>query len=159
MKGFMTRATGDSNLTTNQDTIEMATSAQLMSQTPALELFSLRGKNALVTGGSRDIGAAISIASADAGASVCIAQRDTSNTATADAIHSRGGRAKTIACDLTDVHTTKNVFQEALNIMDGEIDILVNCAGILKRKECLEVTESDWDGVREEKKFYFLTSS
>ncbi|OQE29637.1 hypothetical protein PENSTE_c002G03382 [Penicillium steckii] len=125
----------------------MATSAQLMSQTPALELFSLRGKNALVTGGSRDIGAAISIASADAGASVCIAQRDTSNTATADAIHSRGGRAKTIACDLTDVHTTKNVLQEALNIMDGEIDILVNCAGILKRKECLEVTESDWDGV------------
>lgn len=69
----MTRATGDCNLTTNQDTIEMATSAQLMSQTPALELFSLRGKNVLVTGGSRGIGAAISIALADAGASVCIA--------------------------------------------------------------------------------------
>ncbi|WAO95856.1 Hypothetical protein NCS54_01350100 [Fusarium falciforme] len=116
-------------------------------QIPALDLFSLRGKNAFVTGGSRGIGAAIAIALADAGASVCIAQRDTTNTDTADDIRDRGVRAEIILCDLGDMDAVKGVFQQALDVMDGRIDILVNCGGILKRKEALSVSEEEWDAV------------
>ncbi|KAI8652744.1 hypothetical protein NCS57_01339400 [Fusarium keratoplasticum] len=116
-------------------------------QIPSLDLFSLKGKNAFVTGGSRGIGAAIAIALADAGASVCIAQRDTTNTDTADAIRDRGVRAEIISCDLDDMDAVKGVFQRALDIMDGRIDILVNCGGILKRKEALSVSEEEWDAV------------
>lgn len=117
-------------------------------QIPSLDLFSLKGKNAFVTGGSRGIGAAIAIALADAGASVCIAQRDTTNTDTADAIRDRGVRAEIISCDLDDMDAVKGVFQRALDVMDGRIDILVNCGGILKRKEALSVSEEEWDAVR-----------
>lgn len=122
--------------------------AQSVPQVSALRLFSLSGKNALVTGGTRGIGAAIAVALADAGASVCIAQRDTKNTATVDAIHARGGKAKIIASDLADMNAVKDVFPEALNAMNDQIDIVVNCGGLLKRKESLEVTEDEWDDVR-----------
>ncbi|KAM0429981.1 hypothetical protein ACHAPT_005987 [Fusarium lateritium] len=124
-----------------------APAAEPTSQVPALELFSLKGKNALVTGGSRGIGAAISIALADAGASVCIAQRDTSNTETADAIRARGVKAQILPCELGDMEAVKGIFQKALDVMDGRIDILVNCGGILKRKESLSVLEEEWDAV------------
>lgn len=117
-------------------------------QMPALDLFSLKGKTAFVTGGSRGIGAAIAIALADAGTSVCIAQRDTTNTDTADAIRARGVRAEIVSCDLGDMDAVKKVFQQALDAMDGRIDILVNCGGILKRKEVLSVSEEEWDAVR-----------
>ncbi|RSL55434.1 hypothetical protein CEP53_007085 [Fusarium sp. AF-6] len=116
-------------------------------QIPALDLFSLKGKNAFVTGGSRGIGAAIAIALADAGASICISQRDTANTDTADAIRARGVKAEIIPCDLGDMDAVKGVFQQALDFMDGRIDILVNCGGILKRKEVLSVSEEEWDVV------------
>ncbi|KAL6366026.1 hypothetical protein LRP88_00119 [Fusarium phalaenopsidis] len=119
--------------------------AELTPQIPALDLFSLSGKNAFVTGGSRGIGAAIAIALADVGASVCIAQRDTTNTDTADAIRDRGARAEIVSCDLGDMDAVKGVFQQALDAMEGRIDILVNCGGILKRKEVLSVSEEEWD--------------
>ncbi|KAI8712756.1 hypothetical protein NCS52_01374600 [Fusarium sp. LHS14.1] len=114
---------------------------------PALDLFSLRGKNAFVTGASRGIGAAIAITLADAGASVCIAQRGATNTDTVDSIRARGARAEIVLCDLGDMDAVKGVFQQALDVMDGRIDILVNCGGILKRKEVLSVSEEEWDAV------------
>ncbi|KAF7556198.1 hypothetical protein G7Z17_g1625 [Cylindrodendrum hubeiense] len=113
----------------------------------ALELFSLKGKNALITGGSRGIGAAMAHALADAGASICIAQRDVSNTTVADAIRAKGGKAEIIQCDLTKMDEVKAVFQKALDVLDDRIDILINCGGLLKRKETILVTEEDWDSV------------
>lgn len=117
------------------------------SSVAGLQLFSLKGKHALITGGSRGIGAAIAIALADVGASVCIAQRDTSNTATAEAIRSSGSKAEIIACDLSDMKAAKSIFQSALDVMDDRIDILVNCGGLLKRKDCLSISEEEWDDV------------
>lgn len=114
----------------------------------ALELFSLKGKNALITGGSRGIGAAMAHALADAGASICIAQRDVSNTTTADAIRAKGTKVEIVACDLTKMDEAKAGFQKALDVMDDRIDILINCGGLLKRKETVLVTEEDWDSLR-----------
>ena len=108
-------------------------------------LFSLKGQTALVTGGSRGIGAAIALALAESGASVCIAQRDPSNASTADAIRSRGFRAEIVRCDLANTDSIKAVFQNALELMGREIYILVNWGGLLKRNESINVSEADWD--------------
>ena len=121
---------------------------------PALELFSLKGQTALITGGSRGIGAAIALAFAEAGASVCIAQRDLSNTSTADNIRSRGYKAEIVLCDLSNAEDVKAVFQKALDVMGGEIHILVNCAGLLKRNESINISEEDWDYVSAS--FFFM---
>ncbi|KPM41820.1 hypothetical protein AK830_g4710 [Neonectria ditissima] len=114
---------------------------------PALDLFSLKGKNALITGGSRGIGAAMAHALADAGASICIAQRDVSNTTVADAIRAKGTKVEIVHCDLTNMEDAKGVFQKALDVLDDRIDILVNCGGLLKRKEALLIDEEEWDSV------------
>jgi 2-deoxy-D-gluconate 3-dehydrogenase len=124
-----------------------AAASDLTSSAPILDLMSLKGQNALVTGGSRGIGAAIAVALAQAGASVCIAQRDSSNTATADTIRANGGRAKILTCDLSHIEEVKTVFDRALEVMGGTIDILVNCGGLLKRAPAVEVLEADWDYV------------
>ncbi|KAM5350765.1 hypothetical protein ACJ41O_007270 [Fusarium nematophilum] len=114
---------------------------------PSPALFSVKGKNALITGGSRGIGRAMAVALAEAGASICIAQRDLANTETADIIRSNGGQVQTVQCDLSNMTDAKGVFQRALDLMDGRIDILINCGGLLKRKETILVTEEDWDSV------------
>jgi hypothetical protein len=115
---------------------------------PSLELFSLKGQNAFITGGSRGIGAAIAVALAEAGASICPAQRDTSNDSTAKLIKSKGGRAEVIPCDLANAEDVKGIFQKALDVMGQEIHIMVNCGGLLKRKVSVDVSEADWDYVR-----------
>ncbi|PVH70019.1 NAD(P)-binding protein [Cadophora sp. DSE1049] len=112
---------------------------------PSLELFSLHGQNALITGGSRGIGAAIAIALAEAGAFICLAQRDPSNDSTINTIRSKGLKAESVSCDLANTENAKAVFQKALDVMGGQIHILVNCGGLLKRGASVDVCEADWD--------------
>jgi len=114
---------------------------------PALKLFDLHGQVALVTGGTRGIGAACAIALAEAGASICLTQRDMSNTVTRDAIRELGVKAESIECDLADMAAVRSVFDKAVNLMGGEIHILINCGGMQKRTPALEFAEEDWDNV------------
>lgn len=127
---------------------------QTSAETPAVPspaLFSLAGKTALVTGGTRGIGAACAIALAQAGASVCLVQRDLSNLSTRDHIRSLPPPASTkceiVEADLSDPQATKAVFQKALDIMGGEIHILINCAGIQRRAPAVDFAEQDWNDV------------
>ena len=113
----------------------------------SLDLFSLSGKNVFITGGSRGIGAAMAVALAQAGASICLGQNNISNTATADQIRKLGQKAVILPCNLKDVGQAKSIFNQALHAMDGRIDILVNCGGLLERKDSTDVTEEDWDNV------------
>lgn len=113
----------------------------------SLNLFSLKGKNAIVTGGSRGIGAGIAMALAEAGARVCIVQRDAKQSATVDEIKKRGYWAQVIEADLSDVKDAQTVFERGIDIFDGRVDILVNCSGLLKRCPSTDVSEADWDYV------------
>jgi 2-deoxy-D-gluconate 3-dehydrogenase len=115
---------------------------------PPLEPFSLKGQNALITGGSRGIGAAIAVTIAEAGASICLAQRDTSNDSAAKLIKSKGGRVEVIPYDLANAEDVKGIFQKALDLMGQEIHIMVNCGGLLKRKVSANISKADWDYVR-----------
>ncbi|KAG8984231.1 hypothetical protein FRB90_005456 [Tulasnella sp. 427] len=117
---------------------------------PSPSLFSLAGKTALVTGGTRGIGAACAIALAQAGANICLIQRDdTSNTATRDFIRSKHAdrKCEIVVADLSNPSATREAFDKALQVMGGDIDILVNCAGIQRRAPAVDFSEQDWGDV------------
>ena len=95
-------------------------------------MFDLSRKVAIVTGGSRGIGAAASAALATAGASVVLVGRDGSAAERAvDAIISRGGDAYGVACDVADYGSVEKMVAETEQRF-GPPDILVNNAGVIE---------------------------
>jgi hypothetical protein len=67
---------------------------------------------------------------------------------TVNAIRDLGVRIETVDCDLADLDAVRGLFQRALDIMGGEIHVLVNCAGIQRRAPAVDFAEKDWDDVR-----------
>lgn len=109
-------------------------------------MFSLDGHTALVTGGTRGIGQAVAIALAEAGADILLVQRDTTSTATQEAIHKLGRKAAIYPADLASPSQVAALVPQIL--ADGhEIRILVNCAGIQRRHPCEAFPESDFNEV------------
>jgi 3-oxoacyl-[acyl-carrier protein] reductase len=105
------------------------------------EFASLEGKTALVTGGSRGIGAAVARELALAGATVVVGYR--SGAADAEAIASEiGGRA--VQADVSNVDDAKRLVEEA-----GDLDVLVNNAGITRDGVLARMTDDDWRSVLE----------
>src|SRR5215471_8711062 len=92
---------------------------------------SLAGRVALVTGASRGIGRAIALKLAGAGAFVVAAARGTNAAETAEAIQSAGGKAESVALDVTDPESIKSFVSGAME-RHGRVDILVNNAGITR---------------------------
>lgn len=105
------------------------------------QLFGLDGRTALVTGGSSGIGRAIAGALADAGAHVLVAAR---TRATIDetllGIRQAGGTADGIVADLS-----SRAGARALADAAGEVDVLVNSAGVNLRPPMSELDEATWD--------------
>jgi 3-oxoacyl-[acyl-carrier protein] reductase len=106
----------------------------------------LRGRVALVTGGTRGIGAAISRVLTDAGASVAINYRERSEDATRFAMRLRETGA-VVSCVAADVSKPDAVAKmvDAVKSEFGAIDILINNAGIAIRRGVDDLTEADFD--------------
>ena len=100
-----------------------------------MELFSLEGKAAVVTGGGRGIGAASARRLAEAGARVALLD-----------LEPGAGEGLRIACDVTDEAALEAALARVAAELGG-IDILVNNAGRAVRKSALEITREEWDGV------------
>ncbi|MCC8950882.1 3-oxoacyl-ACP reductase FabG [Bradyrhizobium sp. Arg62] len=107
---------------------------------------SLHGHVALVTGGSRGIGAAIVKMLADAGAALAINYRERSAEAEtlAKGIIAAGGRAVAIAADVSEAAAVTALVQRAKSEL-GPVDILVNNAGIAIVRGVDDLTEEDFD--------------
>ncbi len=121
---------------------------------------TLSDRVAIVTGGSRGIGRAISFALAGAGATVVVNYRG--NTAAAEetlaAIAAMGGKAIAIQADVANGDDVKRLFSE-VNTAYGRIDILVNNAGITRDTLMMRMKDEDWDAVIDTNlKSQFLTT-
>jgi 3-oxoacyl-[acyl-carrier protein] reductase len=105
------------------------------------EFGSLEGRTALVTGGSRGIGAAIARELGRAGASVVVGYR--SGAEEAEAVAGEiGGRA--VQADVSSPDDAKRLVEEA-----GEVEVLVNNAGITRDGVLARMSDEDWRAVLE----------
>jgi len=100
---------------------------------------SLEGKTALVTGASRGIGRAIALELARAGASVVVGYRSGAEEAEAVASEA-GGRA--VQADVGDPDEAKRLVEEA-----GDLDVLVNNAGVTRDGLIARMSDEDWRAV------------
>ncbi|NPT35277.1 SDR family NAD(P)-dependent oxidoreductase [Paraburkholderia xenovorans] len=107
---------------------------------------NLNDRVALVTGGSRGIGRAISIALASAGASVAVNYRQRENEAAGVVaeIERAGGRAIAVRADVSVADDVKAMFREVENHL-GLIDVLVNNAGTGTIVDIDDLTEAEFD--------------
>jgi glucose 1-dehydrogenase len=104
------------------------------------------GKVAIVTGGARGIGRAVSERLAREGAQIVIADIDDAAEQVVEDIEKRGGVARYINCDVGERLDVRNLIAETLDGHDT-IDILVNNAGIVHAAEFLDLDEADFDRV------------
>ncbi|MDE1985447.1 MAG: SDR family oxidoreductase [Alphaproteobacteria bacterium] len=109
--------------------------------------FSLAGKNAVVTGGSRGIGRAIAVGLAEAGADVVLTYRENRGEAekVVKQIESLGRRALALQMDVTHRTSVAAAAKDARGF--GPISILVNNAGINKPTDFDQVSDEDWDTI------------
>lgn len=108
----------------------------------------LEGKVAVVTGGARDLGRAISIKLAKEGAKVCLNYFDNEGDAnvTLDMIKEFGGEAIAVQGDMTKADQVKALFAKAAEAFGGKVHILVNVVGgIVGRKLIVEQDEAWYD--------------
>lgn len=115
---------------------------------PALELFDLHGRRALVTGASSGLGRHFALTLARAGAAVALGARRTDRLAEAVAqIEAAGGRAVAVNLDVTDRASVIAALDAASAQLGGVPDIVVNNAGVSGAKRALDYTDADWDWV------------
>jgi len=112
--------------------------------TKATDMFSLKGRAALVTGASSGLGRQFARALADNGASVALIARRADRLAALKAeIEGKGGKAVAIEADVTDRAAMARAFDAAEKAF-GTVTVLVNNAGIAHGGRAVEMTEEDW---------------
>jgi NAD(P)-dependent dehydrogenase (short-subunit alcohol dehydrogenase family) len=111
----------------------------------AADMFSLKGRVALVTGASSGLGSQFAKALADNGASVAlVARRADRLKALKDEIKAKGGKAIAVEADVTDRAAMARAFDAAEKAF-GTVTILVNNAGIAQSaRRAIEVTPAEW---------------
>lgn len=116
----------------------------------AIDLFSLKGKTALVTGCKRGIGKAMAVGLAEAGADIIgvSASLETSGSEVERAIQEVGRNFKAYTCDFANRAAVYDFIQQVKSDFPN-IDILVNNAGTILRKPAVEHPDEFWDQVIE----------
>ncbi|MGA2483172.1 MAG: 2-dehydro-3-deoxy-D-gluconate 5-dehydrogenase KduD [Candidatus Acidiferrales bacterium] len=114
-----------------------------------LDSFSLKGKNALVTGSRVGLGAGIAVALAQAGANVVVHGRDANRIEeVCAAVSAAGAKAARAIADVSDARACEDLVELTVREL-GSIDILVNNAGIIRRSPAAEMSMKDWMDVIE----------
>ena len=118
------------------------------SQLPGLSIFSLKGKSAIITGGTKGIGLAMAAGLASAGANVLLVSRKAADgdQAAAEISEKYGVKALTFAADVADQSGMEAMAKFAHEAF-GSIDILINSAGINIRGAIDELSYEDFTKV------------
>jgi carbohydrate kinase (thermoresistant glucokinase family) len=110
-------------------------------------LFDLTGKTAVVVGGTSGIGLAMAVGLAEAGADVVASSRRQEQVDGAAAlIEGRGRKALKLTSDVGDRATLQRLLDETVKAW-GKVDILINCAGKIKRAPTVDFPEDVWDDI------------
>lgn len=108
---------------------------------------SLSGKNALVTGAGKGIGKAVAIALAKEGANVALLARTASDLqAVADEVENEGVKAIIVVADVSNIHSVNKAIESTIESL-GDIDILINNAGIATLASFLELSPEEWEKI------------
>jgi NAD(P)-dependent dehydrogenase (short-subunit alcohol dehydrogenase family) len=112
-------------------------------------LLSLSGRTAVVIGGTSGIGRVLALGLAAAGADVVPSSRRVEQVeSAAGEIESLVRRTLRIACDVCDRRSLENLLAKTLESF-GKVDILVNCAGKIKRAPTIDFPEESWQDILE----------
>ncbi len=111
-----------------------------------LDKFNLNDKVAIVTGASRGLGAGMAVGLAEAGADLVVVASSARLQETVEKIEALGRRCLGVQVDLIDTKVIPSIIDATLKEY-GRLDILVNCAGIIRRAPAIEFSEKDWDDV------------
>jgi 2-dehydro-3-deoxy-D-gluconate 5-dehydrogenase len=109
-----------------------------------LEAFQISGKNALVTGSHRGLGAAIAVALAKAGANVGCHGRGPKPGPSCDEILAAGHKTFYFSADLANAKAPADLIEKTIAEF-GSIDILVNNAGVIRRAPAAEYSAEFWN--------------
>jgi 2-deoxy-D-gluconate 3-dehydrogenase len=111
-----------------------------------LDSFRLTGKNALVTGSSRGMGAAIAVALAQAGANVALHASQSVSADVVQSVAETGVRHVSLTADLRHPARAPELIEQTIAAL-GSIDILINNAGITRRAPAVDYSLEDWNDV------------
>ncbi len=113
----------------------------------ASKLFDLAGKSAVVVGGTSGIGLAMAVGLAEAGADVVATSRRKEQVEeAAKAIEAAGARTLRLTSDVADRASLEALCAATVEAF-GKVDILINCAGKIKRAPTLDFPEEEWQSI------------
>lgn len=111
----------------------------------SMDFFSLKGKNAIVTGGNGGLGQAFTTALAKAGANVLVPSLVDDDGSTKKLVEDCGVEYKFMIADITADGECKRIVETCVETW-GSVDILVNCAGIsINVRDVTQYTRKEWD--------------
>lgn len=114
---------------------------------PESDLFDLTGRTAMITGGGSGLGFAMASALGKHGAHVVLVGRDSGKLDRAvGELAGRGYSARAEACNLLDVQALDAMLSR-VEAREGNVDILLNNAGIQHREAITNISDADWDRV------------
>lgn len=112
-----------------------------------MKLFDLTGRRAIVVGGAGDIGLAILEGLLEAGASVVAIDISPKVKTLPNLLRAKGYEVHGLEVDIKNRNAIKQSVADSIQLLGGNIDILVNAAGIQRRAASEDFLEQDWDDV------------
>ncbi|MCL2000317.1 MAG: SDR family oxidoreductase [Planctomycetes bacterium] len=113
----------------------------------AYDLFNIAGKKAVVTGGTRGLGASIAEALLEAGCEAVLVGSSDGVHRTAERFREKGFKAHGVKADLEIREQVHLSFEQCLEMLNGDLDILVTAAGIQRRNLAENFLIEDWDAI------------
>jgi len=112
-----------------------------------MDYFNIAGKKAIVTGGSRGLGRGMAEGLMDAGVEVVLFATSKKIKDIAEEYKVKGFKCHGIKVDIGNEVERETAFQDAMKLLGGNLDILVNAAGVQKRHKSEEFPLEDWNTV------------
>lgn len=112
-----------------------------------MKQFNLTGKRAIVVGGAGDLGVAMIEGLVEAGASAVAVDISSKVKTVSSSLQDKGYEVHGLIVDIRDRSAIKQSVADAVMLLGGDIDILVNAAGIQRRAPSEDFSENDWDEV------------